>query len=149
MYTCQQQTKNSHTTSTLTSVEKQTEVRHLSTAGISTGIQDTGNTHIHPSWRNNSKHKLICHYKQTKTITQFVDLCIACLTMLMATAGFIPLGYSGQGMQLPNHLKLVLRFKMTGAVSPAFMAGTGATSSFLHDNVGISGCTVPKSLNGQ
>jgi len=37
---------------------------------------------------------------------------------------------------------------MTGAVSPAFMAGTGATSSFFHENVGISGCTVPKSLNG-
>lgn len=45
MYTCQQQTKNSHTTSMLASVEKETIVRHLSTAGISIGIQDTGNTH--------------------------------------------------------------------------------------------------------
>ena len=38
---------------------------------------------------------------------------------------------------------------MTGAVSIAFMADTGTTSSFLYDSVGISGCTVPTSSDGQ
>jgi len=37
---------------------------------------------------------------------------------------------------------------MAGAVSPAVMAGTGTTSSFLYDSVGISGCTWPISSDG-
>jgi hypothetical protein len=61
----------------------------------------------------------------------------------MVTAGFIPLGCSEWGMQQPNYITPLLSFRVTGAVSHDFMAGTRPTSPLLYVNVDIPDCTVP------